>query len=65
MYLTRQAGQTGYAEDHRILFEFLKDGDPNRANEIMLDHILSSSERAIAWWERRQEKMSEEQGVTE
>jgi DNA-binding GntR family transcriptional regulator len=65
MYLTRQAGQTGYAEDHRILFEFLKGGDPNRANEIMLDHILSSSERAIAWWERRQEKMSEEQGVTE
>lgn len=65
MYLTRQAGQTDYAEKHRILIEFLKHGDRSKANEIMLDHILSSSERAIAWWERRQEKMSEEQEITE
>ena len=65
MYLTRQAGQTDYAEKHRLLVEFLKHGDRSKVNEIMLDHILSSSERAIAWWERRQEKMSEEQEITE
>ena len=65
MYLTRQAGQTDYAEKHRILIEFLKQGDRSQVNEIMLDHILSSSERAIAWWERRQEKMAEAQEVTE
>jgi DNA-binding GntR family transcriptional regulator len=65
MYLTRQAGQTDYAERHRILIEFLKHGDRSQVNEIMLDHILSSSEKAIAWWERRQEKMAEEQDVTE
>jgi DNA-binding GntR family transcriptional regulator len=65
MYLTRQAGQTDYAEKHRILIEFLKKSDRSKVNEIMLDHILSSTERAIAWWERRQEKMSEEQEITE
>jgi DNA-binding GntR family transcriptional regulator len=64
MYLTRQAGQTDYAEKHRILIEFLKQGDRSRVNEIMLDHILSSAERAIAWWERREEKMAEEQEET-
>ena len=64
MYLTRQAGQTDYAERHRILIEFLKQGDRSQANEIMLDHILPSAEKAIAWWERRQEKMAEEQEVT-
>jgi DNA-binding GntR family transcriptional regulator len=53
MYLTRQAGQTDYAEKHRILIEFLKQGDRSQVNELMLDHILSSAERAIAWWERR------------
>jgi hypothetical protein len=31
----------------------------------MLDHILSRSEKAIAWWEYRQEKLDEEQGGTE
>jgi len=59
MFLTRQAGQTDYGEKHRILIEFLKEGDRSNVNEIMLDHILSSSEKAIAWWERRQEEMSE------
>jgi DNA-binding GntR family transcriptional regulator len=61
MYLTRQTGQTDYAERHRILIEFLKHGDRSQANEIMLDHILSSGEKAIAWWERRQDEMAEEQ----
>ena len=65
MYLTRQAGQLDYAERHRILIEFLKQGDRSQANEIMLDHILSHTEKSIAWWERRQEEMSEEQEVTE
>ena len=65
MFLTRQAGQTDYAEKHRILIEFLKQGDRSQVNEIMLDHILASSEKAIAWWERRQERMAEEQGATE
>jgi DNA-binding GntR family transcriptional regulator len=64
MYLTRQAGQTDYAERHSILIEFLKQGDRSQANEIMLDHILSSTEKAIAWWERRQERMAEEQEET-
>jgi len=65
MYLTRQAGQVDYAERHRILIRFLKQGDRSQANEIMLDHILPSAEKAIAWWERRQEEMAEEQEVTE
>jgi DNA-binding GntR family transcriptional regulator len=65
MYLTRQAGQTDYAERHRTLIEFLKQGDRSKANEIMLDHILPIAEKTIAWWERRQEKMAEEQKVTE
>jgi len=65
MYLTRQAGQTDYAERHSILIEFLKHGDRNQANEIMIDHILSSSEKAIAWWERRQKEIAEEQEVTD
>jgi len=60
MYLTRQSGQTDYAERHRILIDFLKHGDRSKANEIMLDHILSYTEKSIAWWERRQEEMSEE-----
>jgi DNA-binding GntR family transcriptional regulator len=64
MFLTRQAGQTDYAEKHRILIDFLKQGDRSKVNEIMLDHILSSSERSISWWERRQEEMSEEQEIT-
>jgi len=64
MSLTRQAGQTDYAEKHRILIEFLKKGDRSNVNEILLDHILYSSERAIASWERRQEEMSEEQEIT-
>jgi DNA-binding FadR family transcriptional regulator len=64
MFLTRQAGQTDYAEQHRRLIEFLKQGDRSAANEIMLDHIFPSAERAIAWWEHRQEKMAEEQEVT-
>jgi len=59
MYLTRQAGQTDYAEKHRILIEFLKHGDRSKANEIMLDHILPSAEKAIVWWERGQEKMED------
>jgi len=59
MFLTRQSGQTDYAEKHRILIEFLKKGDRSNVNEIMLDHILPSSEKAIAWWERRQEEISE------
>ncbi|MEE8391149.1 MAG: GntR family transcriptional regulator [Anaerolineae bacterium] len=65
MYLTRQASQLDYAERHCILIEFLKQGDRSKVNEIMLDHILPSAEKAIAWWERRQEKMAEEQEVTE
>jgi DNA-binding GntR family transcriptional regulator len=65
MFLTRQAGQTDYAERHRILIEFLKQGDRSQVNEIMLDHIIASSEKAIAWWERRQDKMTEEKEVTE
>jgi DNA-binding GntR family transcriptional regulator len=56
MFLTRQSGQTDYAERHRMLIDFLKQGDRSQANEIMLDHILSSAEKAIAWWERRQEE---------
>jgi DNA-binding GntR family transcriptional regulator len=64
MYLTRQAGQLDYAERHRILIEFLKQGDRSQVNEVMLDHILPVAEKAIAWWERRQEKMAEEQEVT-
>lgn len=65
MYLTRQAGQTDYAEQHRKLIDFLKQGDRSKANEIMLDHILPSAEKAIAWWERRQEKLTKNQNVTE
>ena len=65
MFLTRQAGQTDYAERHRILIEFLKQGDRSKVNEIMLDHIIASSEKAIAWWERRQDKLTEEKEVTE
>jgi DNA-binding GntR family transcriptional regulator len=61
MYLTRQAGQTDYAERHRTLIEFLKQGDRSKANEIMLDHILPIAEKTIAWWERRQDRMAEEQ----
>ncbi len=64
MYLTRQAGQLDYAERHRILIEFLKQGDRSKVNEIMLDHILPGAEKAIAWWERRQGKMAEEQEAT-
>jgi DNA-binding GntR family transcriptional regulator len=64
MYLTRQAGQTDYAEKHRILIEFLKHGDRSNANEIMLDHILASAEKAIVWWERGQEEIAEEQEGT-
>ncbi len=64
MFLTRQAGQTDYAEQHRILIEFLKQGDRSKVNEIMLDHILPVAEKAIAWWEHRQEKMAEKQEVT-
>jgi len=63
MYLTRQAGQTDYAEQHRKLIEFLKQGDRSKANVIMLDHILPSAEKAIAWWERRQENLAENQEV--
>lgn len=59
MFLTRQSGQTDYAEKHQILVDFLKKGDRSKVNEIMLDHILSISEKAIAWWERRQEEISE------
>ncbi len=59
MYLTRQAGQTDYAEQHRKLIEFLKQGDRSSANQVMLDHILPSAEKAIAWWERRPERMAE------
>jgi DNA-binding GntR family transcriptional regulator len=65
MFLTRQSGQTDYAERHRKLIEFLEQGDRSHANAIMLDHILSPAEKAIAWWERRQDEMSEEQEVTE
>ncbi len=63
MYLTRQAGQIDYAEKHRILIEFLKQGDRSKVNEIMLDHILPSAEKAMAWWERRQEEMDKDQEV--
>ncbi len=65
MYLTRQSGQTDYAERHHILIELLKQGDRSKVNEIMLDHIFSSSERAIAWWERREEKKAEKLEGTE
>lgn len=65
MYLTRQAGKLDYAERHRILIEFLKQGDRSKVNEIMLDHILTSTEKTIAWWEHRQEEMAEKQEVTE
>ena len=64
MYLTRQAAQLDYAKRHRILIEFLKQGDRSKVNEIMLDPIMPSAEKAIAWWERRQEKMAESQEVT-
>jgi DNA-binding GntR family transcriptional regulator len=64
MFLTRQTGQTDYAEKHSILIEFLKHGDRSQINEIMLDHILASSEKAFAWWERRQEEIFEEQEGT-
>jgi DNA-binding GntR family transcriptional regulator len=59
MYLTRQAGQTDYAEKHRILIDFLKQGDRSKVNEIMLDHVLTSAEKTIAWWELRPEKVAE------
>ena len=65
MYLTRQAGQTDYAERHHILIEFLKQGDRSKANEIMIDHIFPAAEKAIAWWERRQEDLAEDQEVKE
>jgi DNA-binding GntR family transcriptional regulator len=65
MYLTRQSGKQDYAKDHRILIELLKQGDRSQVNEIMLNHIIASSEKAIAWWERRQEKLAEEQEGTE
>jgi hypothetical protein len=45
------------------LIEFLKKGDRSMVNEIMLAHILASAEKAIAWWERRQEKMAVEQDL--
>ena len=60
MFLTRQTGQTDYAERHRILLELLKQGDRSQVNEVMLDHILSSGEKTIAWWERRQEDVAKE-----
>jgi len=65
MYLTRQSGQTDYAERHRILIEFLRQGDRSKANEIMLDHIFPVAEKAIAWWERRQETLAENREGTE
>ena len=65
MYLTRQAGQTDYAEQHRKLIEFLKQGDRSTANEIMLNHIFPSAEKAIAGWKHRQEKIVEQQEITE
>jgi DNA-binding GntR family transcriptional regulator len=55
MYLTRQAGQEDYVDRHHILVEFLKHSDRSQANEIMLDHILPSAEKA----------MDKEQEVTE
>ena len=61
MYLTRQAGQIDYAEKHRELIEFLKQGDRREVNKIMLDHILSRTEKTIAWWENRQENIAENQ----
>jgi DNA-binding GntR family transcriptional regulator len=61
MYLTRQASQRGYAEHHRFLIEFLKQGDRSKANEVLLDHILPAAEKAIAWWERRQGEVPEKQ----
>lgn len=60
MYLTRQAGQIDYAERHRILIEFLQQGDRSKANEIMLDHIFQSTEKTIEWWENRQERIAED-----
>ena len=63
MYLTRQTGQVDYAERHRTLIEFLKQGDRSNAHEIMLDHILSSGEKGIAWWNHGQEQMAEMQDV--
>jgi DNA-binding GntR family transcriptional regulator len=63
MYLTRQAGNEDYVERHHLLMDFLKHGDRNQANEIMLDHILPSAEKAIAWWESRQEEIYEGQKV--
>ena len=65
MFLTRQAGQTDYAERHRILIELLKESDRSQANEIMLDHTIQSTEKTIAWWERRHEDMDEEQETAE
>ena len=65
MYLTRQSGKQDYAKDHRILIELLEQGDRSQVNEIMLNHIIANSEKAIAWWERRQEKLAEEQEGTE
>ncbi len=56
MYLTQQAAQLDYAKRHRILIEYLKQGDRSKLYEIMLDHVMPSAEKAIAWWERRQEK---------
>jgi len=61
MFLTRQAGQTDYGEKHRLLIEILKQGDRSKVNKIMLDHILANAEKAIAWWERRQEEIAESQ----
>ena len=60
MFLTRQAGQLDYAAQHRILIEFLKHGDRSKANEIMLDHILQSTEKTIAWWENREENKTDQ-----
>jgi DNA-binding GntR family transcriptional regulator len=65
MYLTRKSGQMDYAEKHRELIEFLKHGDRSEVNKIMLDHILSSTEKTIAWWENRQEKNAENREVEE
>jgi DNA-binding GntR family transcriptional regulator len=65
MFLTRQAGQTDYAERHRILIKFLKQGDRSQANEVLLDHTIQSTEKTIAWWERRHEEMDEELEATE
>lgn len=64
MYLTRQAGQTDYAEKHRILIEFLKHTDRSKVNEIMVDHMFPPAEKTMAWWENRQEKTAENQEIT-